>query len=159
MKRSKIKMLVLAVLTLVCALSFASCNTQKPVAKPAKLKIKPVTQGAVDKLASFTEFIEFDDEGYQKVLISTDSPVRDVKFVDVQEGGLNAFKAPDNVLYSFAELTPEKPFVVTWMNWGTMPHRGLSFVDESGETRFFYLHESGKDGSLLINEFDEGSSW
>jgi hypothetical protein len=164
MKNLRIKMLTLVVLILVCVLSLAGCYGKKEgkadntgetdSAKPATLEMKQMTEETAGEFEAFTEFKEFEDEGYQKVLIMTDNAVKDVKFVNIQDQGLAAFEREDNVLYSFDELTPEKPFMVTWMEWGTMPHRGLSFVDANNETRFFYLHMSGEDGSLLITEYD-----
>ena len=47
------------------------------------------------------------------------------------------------------ELFPGRPIVVTWPEQGDVPHRGISFVDENDETRYFVLETAG-DGFLLV---------
>jgi hypothetical protein len=39
------------------------------------------------------------------------------------------------------------------MEWGSIPHRGISFKDGTDTTRYFYIAASGEDGSLLLVEF------
>ena len=103
---------------------------------------------------SFESFVEFDEAGYQRIVLATNIAVKSFKYIEI---GFN----PDDdrmffeksVLYELQTLTPEKPFLVTWMGLGTMPHRGISFVDENNLTRYFLIHESGLDGSLLVTEF------
>jgi hypothetical protein len=35
----------------------------------------------------------------------------------------------------------------------TIPNRGISFADEKGNRKYFYISQSGMDGSPLLNEF------
>ncbi|MEA4895463.1 MAG: hypothetical protein VB064_09375 [Oscillospiraceae bacterium] len=109
------------------------------------------TDELINKYDSFYEFVEFKDEGYQKIIFTTCISVKDFRFIEVgyKDEDINVNK----VLYSMEELSPEKPFVVTWMEWGSIPHRGISFVDETNKIRYFYIAMSGEDGSLLLVEF------
>ena len=109
----------------------------------------------LDKYASYEEFIEFDDESYQKIIINTNVAVKDFKFIEIgyEEKENSPVFLENKILYSLEQLSPEKPFIVTWMEQGAIPHRGISFVDESNATRYFYITASGEDGSLVLIEF------
>jgi len=125
------------------------------VTEEVLVSVDYATDELLSKYNSFNEFVEFEDEGYQRIIFTTSIAVKDFRFIEVgfkDEDKKVAFFEND-VLYSMAELSPEKPFVVTWMEWGTIPHRGISFVDETNTTRYFYISMSGKDGSLLLVEF------
>lgn len=54
---------------------------------------------------------------------------------------------------TFATLVPERPLVVYLSMIGTIPNNGFSFVDSLGYTRYFAIVESGKDGSVMLQEF------
>lgn len=113
------------------------------------------TDELIGKYASCKEFIEFDEDGYQKIIFVANTELKDFKFITIGHRSENnsVFFFEESVLYSIDKLTPEEPFVVTWVEWGTMPHRGISFVDENNVTRYFTITSSGLDGSLLITEF------
>lgn len=113
------------------------------------------TDELLSKYDSYAEWIEFEDEGYQKIIFTTNIAAKDFKFIEVnyrtEDADIIFFE--NEVLYSLEELSPEEPFVVTWMEWGSIPHRGVSFVDETDTTRYFCIVMSGKDGSLHLDEF------
>lgn len=119
------------------------------------LRVDYATDELLSKYDSFEEFVEFKDEDYQKIVFTTNITVKDFKFIEVayKEEDSNISFFENKVLYSLDELSPEKPFIVTWMEQGAIPHRGISFVDETNTTRYFYIAMSGKDGSLLLVEF------
>lgn len=111
---------------------------------------------ATDELINKYDTVEgFEDEGYQKIIFTTNIAVKNFKFIEIsyKDEDMNIKFFENKVLYSLDELLPEKPFVVTWMEQGTIPNRGVTFEDESGTTRYFYLTMSGKDGSILLVEF------
>ena len=56
------------------------------------------------------------------------------------------------VLFGLDEFTPEKPFVVTAYIGSTIPTRGI-FFGHGESVRYFYITESGMDGSLQLIEF------
>ena len=112
-----------------------------------------LTDKLLSEYKSFEEFVEF--PGYQKILIKTNMTVKQFKFIEVEfsmDEDSYSFVVK-SVPYSISELIPDKPFVVTWLEIGLMPHRGISFVDEYNVTRYFTLSQSGVDGSLILSEF------
>ncbi|NLC96479.1 MAG: hypothetical protein GX675_02790 [Erysipelotrichaceae bacterium] len=110
----------------------------------------------LSKYTSFTGFIDFEDENSQEIIFTTNVPVKDFKFIEVgyEEKDTDVVFFKDKVLYSQEELTPEKPFTVSWMEQGSIPNRGISYIDETDTTRYFYIIMSGEDGSLLLVEFE-----
>ena len=56
------------------------------------------------------------------------------------------------VLFSIDNFTPEKPFVVTADIGSGIPVRGI-LIEHSGMIKYFYITESGMDGSLALIEF------
>jgi beta-lactamase regulating signal transducer with metallopeptidase domain len=119
------------------------------------IRIDLATDELLNKYDSYNEFIEFKDEDYQRIVITPYIELKNFKFIEIgydeSENKVKYFEK--NVLYSIDKLLPQKPFVVTWMEWGSIPHRGISFVDENNKTRSFYIAQSGKDGALLLLEF------
>ena len=113
------------------------------------------TDELLSEYDSFDEFTEFEDEGYQKIIFITNIVVKDFRFIEVgyKEENTNIVFFENKVSYSLDELSPEKPLVVTWMEQGSIPHRGISFIDENNTTRYFYVAMSGEDGSLFLVEF------
>ena len=114
-------------------------------------------ENATDELLSgydsFEEFVESSD--YPKILIKTNMTVTQFKFIEVEfipDEYSYSFEVK-SVLYSTDELTSEKPFAVTWLELGSIPHRGISFVDENNVTRYFTISRSGIDGSFVFAEF------
>ncbi len=90
-----------------------------------------------------------------KIIFRTNVAAKDFKFIALEydQQKAEAIK-PYKVLYSLDALLPEKPLVVTWMEIGLMPHRGISFVDENNVTRYFSLSLSGEDGSTILVELE-----
>ena len=104
----------------------------------------------------YEEFIADDTEPQVKAVFTTDKAVKDFKVLslelkDVDEDGNISFTTKE--LYSMDELTPEKGLIVGLTLYGTIPNYGISYVDTDGETRQFYVTESGKDGSAVMGEF------
>ncbi len=108
-----------------------------------------------DLISKYDTVEEFEDEGDQKIVFTTNIAVKNFKFVELSyiEEDPNIKFVENKVLYSMDELLPEKPFVVTWTEQGAIPHRGISFEDGDGTTRHFYLTMSGEDGSISLVEF------
>lgn len=124
--------------------------------EPSYLHIDFATDERVSKYSSVNEFIEFKEPGYQKIILTTDRKVTNFKFIEIgyTEENYHYKYYEKSVLYSTSEFSPEKPFVVTWMEWGDIiKYRGISFVDENNITKNYYLCQSGKDGSLHLIEF------
>lgn len=127
-------------------------STTSPKEK-ALINVDYMTDELLNKYNSFDEFIE--DESLPRIIFTTNITVKDFKFIEIdfRDGDEDFTFFESKVLSSLEELSPEKPFVVTWMEQGTIPHRGISFIDETDTTRYFYIAMSGKDGSIFIDEF------
>lgn len=121
----------------------------------AVISVEYVTDELLGRYESTDEFIEFEDEGYQKILFTTSAAVKNFRFITIGYEEVNEELCffEEKELYSQPELTPEKPLAVTWMEQGTIPHRAIAYVDESGTEKYFYIAMSGEDGSVFISEF------
>jgi len=107
----------------------------------------------LSNLESYREFIE-SEEITQRVIFTTDTLIKDFKYlaIDMAEGDTGFIV--EDVICELEELLPEEPFVVTWWTLSTVRiHRGISFVDADGTTKYFAFHASGNDGSLFFIEF------
>lgn len=114
-------------------------------------------QWAKDGLAGYASYESFaasSAEHAVKVLFSSPGGVRDFRVLAltlIEQNGKMTFSAKE--LYHLKDLVPERPLVVTMTFWGSIPNNGVSYVDASGRTRRFAVVESGKDGSLGLDEF------
>jgi len=134
-----------------------------PGANPISVAI--VTEGYLNRFASYAFFHDpawdatFADPGWQhernqRAVFTTNAPVTNFRFLELamsdSRDDIVAFDS--GVLYSLGELSPERPFVATWLALGGMPHRGVSFVDEAGATRYFSVWEDtmSDDGPRFV---------
>jgi hypothetical protein len=105
------------------------------------------------KYSSFNEYI--DNNSGEKILIRTDIAIINFDFISIgfefEEGQFSFFS--EKILYSINELPPEKPFVVRAIISEGIPSLGISYFDENNVKRYFYISESGMDGSLSLVEF------
>ncbi|MCL1982148.1 MAG: hypothetical protein FWG53_03510 [Clostridiales bacterium] len=153
----KIRTLLCAMVIFAMLLS-AGCSSS-PAAKTGEADLN-IDYFSMEILANYTSFYEFIDVDYRdensvKMIISTDVAVKDFKYIEVgfKESGTEVQFFEEKVLYTADELLPETPFVTTWLAQGTMPHRGITYVDKSGTAKRFYITESGSDGTLLFVAF------
>ncbi len=103
------------------------------------------------------EYLEFQEEptGYEvQVIFATDRPVTDFRFLALtpREAG-EALAWDTETLYTLEVFSPQVPLVVTTTFAGDLPGRGISYTDTDGTLRQYALSLSGKDGSLLLEEF------
>lgn len=57
-------------------------------------------------------------------------------------------------LYTLSELLPGMAFVAGVEFYGDMTGYGISFTDENGFERSFAVHVSGRNGELLLDEYE-----
>ena len=91
-----------------------------------------------------------------QIVLVADETVKDFKFLSLHIRMMNADGSPQYLvdpMYSQPEFVPEWPLLVNMTFYGDMPSYGISYVDQSGATRYFAIGMSGKDGSLLLLEF------
>ena len=79
------------------------------------------------------------------------------KLTNVRFGLLDWFETESwqmaEELYTMDELDPDHAFLAQVVFWGDMTTYGISFTDADGETRHFAVSISGKDGSLICQEY------
>ena len=137
---------------------------QSPITLPAE--VDPIAPSEVEVQADFLtdallaqfsvyhEFIEPGQENAPLIFFTTNIAVRDFHFLEIGveiDDDFNIYFYADGVLFTLDELNPDEAFLVTWQSSGEFPHRGISFVDDTGLTRFFTINLGG-DGSVWLSE-------
>lgn len=103
------------------------------------------------------EYLEFQEEPTEyevQVIFATDRTVTDFRFLALtprEEGETLAWDT--ETLYTLEVFSPGTPLVVTTTFAGDLPGRGIAYTDTDGTLRQYTLSLSGKDGSLLLEEF------
>ena len=89
------------------------------------LRIEFATQERLNQLTSYYEFIESEEAGGERLVITTDRTIWDVTFRASHFGqaGTSLF---------IKKLTPETGLVITGMDWYAMDYREILFTDANG---------------------------
>lgn len=76
----------------------------------------------------------------EKVVFRSNKILKDSSFIEIGSKitDINSNFFQQNVLYSIDELLPENPLIVD-TTIGTIPSRGISFIDENNVIRYFFL--------------------
>lgn len=109
---------------------------------------------------SYVEYDEYNDKDCPRIIFTTNTVLKDFKFIEIgwyEDTGGNIKFYEKTVLYSLKELSPEKAFVTAWMEQGSIPHRGVSFVDKNNTIKKFSIQMSGEDGSIYLTEISPGA--
>ena len=89
------------------------------------------------------------------VVFSTNNPIKNFKVLSLHfkdfSNGKPVFLVQD--LYTKEVFLPDRPLLVKFSFFGSIPNNGISYMDSNGKTRYYAVSESGKDGSLLFVEF------
>ena len=94
------------------------------------------------------------------IIFVADDVIKDFKILklevtDVDEDGHISFEISD--VDDYGEIKKEMPLVVNITMAGDMPGYGFSLTDKEGQTRNYYVTESGKDGSLYVGEIGKSN--
>ena len=108
------------------------------------IHIDLATDELLKKYSSVYEYIN--DEDGANVIIWTDTTVKDFAFITVnyKESDNSLSYSAGEILFSVDELTPDKPFVVKLLIPGLIPAYGITYVDESGVTRYYSINLDGR---------------
>ena len=114
-------------------------------------------ENVTDTVTDYDEYIIDDSDYGMSIMFTANNPVSDFKIVslqyeDVKEDGTPVFLT-ENV-YTYGELTTEQSLLVKLSFPGDMPNYGISYKDSSGTEKHYALQQSGKDGSLVMFEFE-----
>ena len=96
------------------------------------------------------------DEGQVDIAFVGDGTVNDFRILslfldDVAEDGTPTFTTME--IYQTERLDSEHPLVVGMTFYGDIPNYGISYTDESGETKYYALQMSGEDESIQLVAF------
>ena len=114
-------------------------------------------ENVTNTVTDYDEYIIDDSDYSMSIMLTANNPVSDFKIValqyeDVKEDGTPVFLT-ENV-YTYGELTTEQSLLVKLSFPGDMPNYGVSYTDGSGIVKNYALQQSGKDGSLVMFEFE-----
>lgn len=120
--------------------------------------VMPITaEFADDALLSsgnYQEYIVDPSEYMVRIAFRAGENLSNVKFTSLQPNGEAVEEA--EILYTLDRLSPETPFVLGVVFYGDMTTYGISFMDSTGTTRYYAIYVSGKDGSLMMYEYNAG---
>ena len=102
------------------------------------------------------EFIIDDSEYMSRLVFRANETIKNVSFNSLRYEGSNYFV--DEQLYTLPELVSQKSLVAGVVFYGDMTTYGLSFTDAVGNIRNFYICISGKDGSLIMAEYNNSEN-
>ncbi len=108
---------------------------------------------------SVEEYEEYDadESDYRvEVMLTANKDVKDLRLIslnyeNVREDGSPIFLYDD--LHEFGDLEKGRSLLVRMSFPGDMPNYGISYKDEKDVIRYCALQQSGKDGSLILWEF------
>ena len=114
-------------------------------------------ENVTDTVTDYDEYIIDNSDYAMSIMFTANNPVSDFKIVslqyeDVKEDGTPVFLTED--VYTYGELTTEQSLLVKLSFPGDMPNYGISYKDSSGTEKHYALQQSGKDGSLVMFEFE-----
>lgn len=114
-------------------------------------------ENVTDTVSDYDEYIIEDSEYAMSIMFTANNPVSNFKIVslqyeDVKEDGTPVFLTED--VYTYGELKAERSLLIKLSFFGDMPHYGVIYTDDSGIEKHYALQQSGKDGSLIMFEFE-----
>ena len=115
------------------------------------------SENVTDTVTDYEEYIVNDSDYSVSIMFTANNPVSDFKIVSLQyedfkEDGTPKFLTND--VYDYGDLTPEQSLLVKLSFSGDMPNYGVSYTDSYGTEKHYALQQSGKDGSLVMFEFE-----
>jgi len=121
------------------------CDTDTAAATSVESEKVLVSFSFIDEagLKNYADYDLFTENGdWRKIAFTSVLPAKDFSWLSISfaEDPDFTYKI-DEELYSIKELSPQKPFVVTWQEVGIFAHRGFSYRDESGQKQYYSLHE------------------
>lgn len=115
----------------------------------------------VSDLGEHDEFSINDEELTVKVVFTADTVVTDFRVLsismqDYDDEGNFTFAVED--MYTQPELTPERPLEAGLVFLGDIPNNGIAFTAPDGNTKYYTVDMSGRDGSLFLWEISVGEN-
>jgi len=119
-----------------------------------------VTDEFLSEFETYAEPLD-NERGEARIAILPNTTMREFQWIEVgttmSEDVFGVQFYQQNVLDAVGDLPSGVPFVARHWELGTFAHRGISFVDESGERRYFTISfnqaPDERPGSFIIREF------
>ena len=110
----------------------------------------------VKQLGPHDVFVASESDPKVGVVFSVNNPIKNFKvlslhFKDFDNNGKPVFLVKE--LYTKEVFRPDRQLLVKFSFFGSIPNNGISYTDPTGKTRYYYVSQSGKDGSLMFGEF------
>jgi hypothetical protein len=165
----RVKLISLTTIAIAIAFTFIACKGNKSKNNTSlflwdnKITVQVSNKEILSKYSSFAEFVDKDAPQKQQIVFTTNVALRNFEYIAIQyiydeeQEQFNIFKTA--VKHSIDELLPKRPFIVNWMEIGTFPHAGISFIDENNVKRHFAIvsnnaePEEDNRGHILLIEF------
>ena len=140
--KNRLSLLTMLLSCLLLVSGLAGCSQEESSAVG-------VTMTVLEEPPNDASYIRFVDETTATptwhLLFSTDETVTDFRLLALEDT-----MRISETLYTLAELTPDKPLVVsTYMN-DVPANRAFSVTSASGKTQTYSIEFSGKDGTLSL---------
>ncbi|MCL2801914.1 MAG: hypothetical protein FWD28_09185 [Treponema sp.] len=119
-------------------------------AMQGSIRVMTVTNDTISKLQSYMEYTD-DNRGIW-LMFTADRYYEDFWFIEISYFDDPSSLYVPRILYK-CQIMPDLPFLVMLSALGGIPQRGVSYIDESGIRRYFYISEDGVDGGYNLIEF------
>ena len=109
----------------------------------------------VKQLGPHDVFVAGQSDPKTGVVFSVNNPIKNFKVLSLH---FKDFKNDKPVflvqeVYTKEMFRPDRQLLVKFSFFGSIPNNGISYTDPTGKTRYYYVSQSGKDGSLMFGEF------
>jgi len=116
------------------------------------LRIDHFTGDILNKFAYVYEFNDPENTG-EMIVLWTDIARKNVEFFSLSYDYIDNSFAIEKIFYIIVELYPETALLLNTIIGEELPNRGISYYDDNYVRYYFYISESGIDGSLTLTEF------
>ncbi|MCR5230877.1 MAG: hypothetical protein K6D03_12200 [Solobacterium sp.] len=164
MKRSVVNILLFSALFLTCGCTGSrregkevketAAASEEPANLPEhiEMSVYPFEDKPKD-YDSMSVFTADQDSAAADVLLTANTAVSDLKFLRIRyyaSGTRTGYR-----IYETDKVNEDMPLLVHMTFYGDLPSYGISYTDLDGSARCFEIVQSGKDGSLILNEADD----
>ena len=127
-------------------------NITKSIAQPIIVSIN--NAAVLSQYSNHKDFIDNDQGGAIKLVFTTNTTIQDFWFIEIGHNEEPFYLTLENVLYKDT-LSSEIPIAITMTELSRIPQRGISYIDENDNRRFFYISEDGaENGVFNLSEFN-----
>ena len=153
-KTIKISIFALAIVVALgaCASKEKQCVQDLP--EEEQLPVISVDKAPDDISGDYHFFA--DEQTDERIILHITKSVENFAYIEIMpsvDDEDNFMLLAGEELFGIENFTPEKPFVVSASIGSTIPTRGIVFWHR-GSASYFFITESGMDGSILLVEFN-----